>query len=427
MFIQKKNKMSDSVYKHQGFVAFVSARLMAVLATQIQSVVVAWQVYDLTRDPMALALVGLAQFIPMLLLVLPAGDWIDRFNRKWVLGSSWLVGCACSLMLWWLAGHGESGIDGIYAVLVVYGCSRAFSSPAMQSLLPQVVAREQLPAAIAANSMLMRGAAIGGPLIGGFLYAYGGGSATFIVCALCFGLASGLLMRVPLLDPEGVKAAMRLARQAKSSMVERVQEGMRFIWRHPVVLGSISLDLFAVLLGGVIALLPIYAQEVLHVNASGLGILRSSMAVGEVLCGLYLSTHPFNKNIGRTLFIAVSVFGVANLVFAFSHLFLLSCAALFVAGAADMVSVYIRSSMVQLSTPDNMRGRVNSVNSLFISSSNELGEFRAGSSAAAFGVVPAAVMGGVCTLLVVGLWSKWFPSLHQANQFSDVEYRDKQS
>ena len=273
----------------------------------------------------------------------------------------------------------------------------------------------------------MSGAAIGGPLIGGFLYAYGGGSATFIVCALCFGLASSLLMRVPLLDPEGVKAAMRLARQAKSSMVERVQEGMRFIWRHPVVLGSISLDLFAVLLGGVIALLPIYAQEVLHVNASGLGILRSSMAVGEVLCGLYLSTHPFNKNIGRTLFIAVSVFGVANLVFAFSHLFLLSCAALFVAGAADMVSVYIRSSMVQLSTPDNMRGRVNSVNSLFISSSNELGEFRAGSSAAAFGVVPAAVMGGVCTLLVVGLWSKWFPSLRQANQFSDVEYRDKQS
>ena len=386
MFIQKKNKMSDSVYKHQGFVAFVSARLMAVLATQIQSVVVAWQVYDLTRDPMALALVGLAQFIPMLLLVLPAGDWIDRFNRKWVLGGSWLVGCACSLMLWWLAGHGESGIDGIYAVLLVYGCSRAFSAPAMQSLLPQVVGREQLPAAIAANSMLMR---------------------------------------VPLLDPEGVKAAMRLARQAKSSMVERVQEGMRFIWRHPVVLGSISLDLFAVLLGGVIALLPIYAQEVLHVNASGLGILRSSMAVGEVLCGLYLSTHPFNKNIGRTLFIAVSVFGVANLVFAFSHLFLLSCAALFVAGAADMVSVYIRSSMVQLSTPDNMRGRVNSVNSLFISSSNELGEFRAGSSAAAFGVVPAAVMGGVCTLLVVGLWSKWFPSLRQANQFSDVEYKSK--
>jgi hypothetical protein len=163
----------------------------------------------------------------------------------------------------------------------------------------------------------------------------------------------------------------------------------------------------------------------LHVNASGLGILRSSMAVGEVLCGLYLSTHPFNKNIGRTLFIAVTVFGVANLVFAFSHVFLLSCTALFVAGAADMVSVYIRSSMVQLSTPDTMRGRVNSVNSLFISSSNELGEFRAGSSAAAFGVVPAAVMGGVCTLLVVGLWSKWFPSLRQANRFSDVEYKSK--
>lgn len=423
--VKKNNNMATSVYKHPGFVSFVSARLMAVLATQMQSVVVAWQVYDLTRDPMALALVGLAQFVPMLLLVLPAGDWIDRFNRKWVLGLSWLVGCGCSLALWWLSSHGKAGILGIYAVLVVYGCGRAFSSPAMQSLLPQVVTRVQLPAAIAANSMMMRGAAIGGPLVGGFLYAYGGGTTTFVVCALCFGLATILLTRVPLRDPEGVKQAMHLARQSTSSMFERVQEGMRFIRYHPVVLGSISLDLFAVLLGGVIALLPIYAQEVLHVDASGLGILRSSMAVGEVLCGLYLSTRPFNQHIGRNLFVAVTVFGIANLVFAFSHVFLLSCVALFVAGAADMVSVYIRSSMVQLSTPDEMRGRVNSVNSLFISSSNELGEFRAGSSAALFGVVPAAVMGGVCTLVVVGLWSKWFPSLRHANQFADVEHPSK--
>lgn len=419
--------MTQSVYKQQGFLAFVSARLMAVLATQIQAVVIAWQVYDLTRDAMALAWVGLAQFLPMLVLVLPAGDWIDRFSRKKFLAASWTLGFVCALLFWWLSGHGQAGVMGIYAVLVMYGCSRAISLPALQSLLPQVVAREHLPAALAANSMIMRCASIGGPLVGGFLYAWGGGEATFIVCAVCFALAILLLTRVKLLDPQAVQEAMQKARASSLSMIARVKEGMHFIRHHPVVLGSISLDLFAVLLGGVVALLPIYAQEVLHTDATGLGLLRSSMAVGEVMCGLYLSNRPFNRNVGRNLFVAVMVFGVANLVFAFSQWMWLSCLALLIAGAADMVSMYVRGALVQLSTPDDMRGRVNSVNSLFVSSSNELGEFRAGTSAAAFGAVPAAVLGGVCTLLVVGLWSKWFPSLRRADYFSDVEHPDKKS
>lgn len=416
--------MTQAVSDNSGFTAFLSARVMAVLATQIQAVVVAWQVYDLTREPMALAWVGLAQFLPMLVLVLPAGDWVDRFHRKTILTVSWSVALLCSVALWWLSGHGQAGVSGIYAVLLVYGCSRAFSGPSMQSLLPQIVPREQLPQALATNSMLMRSAAIGGPLLGGFLYAYGGAMATYAVCAVCFFAAILLLQRVRLLNPEAVEKAILAARQSSDSMVLRVKEGMHFIRHHPVVLGSISLDLFAVLLGGVVALLPIYAQEVLHTDATGLGILRSSMAVGEVACGLYLSRKPFDRNIGRNLFVAVTVFGVANLVFAFSTWFWLSCAALLVAGMADMASVYVRSAMVQLSTPDQMRGRVNSVNMLFISSSNELGEFRAGSSAALMGAVPAAVLGGVCTLAVVGLWQKWFPQLRRANRFSDVEKTD---
>ena len=389
---------------------------MAVFATQIQAVVVAWQVYDLTRDPLALAYVGLAQFLPMLCLLLPAGDLIDRFNRKAILASSWAVGAVCSGALWWLSGHttaGVAGVTGVYAVLVLFGCSRAFSGPALQSLLPQVVPREQLAAAIAANSMLMRAASIGGPLLGGVLYALGGGRLTYALCFVCFALGTVLLSRV-------VTLQARNAAAATGTMWERFGAGIRFIRSRPIILGTISLDLFAVLLGGVVALLPIYASEVLHVGPAGLGALRSALAVGEVGAGLYLSMRPFNRKVGRTMFVAVAVFGLANLLFAVSTWFWLSFAALLVAGAADMVSVYIRGALVQFSTPDHMRGRVNAVNMLFIGSSNELGEFRAGTSAAWLGVVPAAVLGGLCTLGVVGGWTLGFKQLRTVDRFEEA-------
>lgn len=389
---------------------------MAVFATQIQAVVVAWQVYDLTRDPLALAYVGLAQFLPMLCLLLPAGDLIDRFNRKAILASSWAVGAVCSGALWWLSGlttAGVAGVTGIYAVLVLFGCSRAFSGPALQSLLPQVVPRGQLAAAIAANSMLMRAASIGGPLLGGVLYALGGGRLTYAVCFVCFALGTVLLSRV-------VTLQARNAAAATGTMWERFGAGIRFIRSRPIILGTISLDLFAVLLGGVVALLPIYASEVLHVGPAGLGALRSALAVGEVGAGLYLSMRPFNRKVGRTMFVAVAVFGLANLLFAVSTWFWLSFAALLVAGAADMVSVYIRGALVQFSTPDHMRGRVNAVNMLFIGSSNELGEFRAGTSAAWLGVVPAAVLGGLCTLGVVGGWTLGFKQLRTVDRFEEA-------
>lgn len=389
---------------------------MAVFATQIQAVVVAWQVYDLTRDPLALAYVGLAQFLPMLCLLLPAGDLIDRFNRKAILASSWAVGAVCSGALWWLSGlttAGVAGVTGVYAVLVLFGCSRAFSGPALQSLLPQVVPREQLAAAIAANSMLMRAASIGGPLLGGVLYALGGGRLTYALCFVGFALGTVLLSRV-------VTLQARNAAAATGTMWERFGAGIRFIRSRPIILGTISLDLFAVLLGGVVALLPIYASEVLHVGPAGLGALRSALAVGEVGAGLYLSMRPFNGKVGRTMFVAVAVFGLANLLFAVSTWFWLSFAALLVAGAADMVSVYIRGALVQFSTPDHMRGRVNAVNMLFIGSSNELGEFRAGTSAAWLGVVPAAVLGGLCTLGVVGGWTLGFKQLRTVDRFEEA-------
>lgn len=389
---------------------------MAVFATQIQAVVVAWQVYDLTRDPLALAYVGLAQFLPMLCLLLPAGDLIDRFNRKAILASSWAVGAVCSGALWWLSGlttAGVAGVTGVYAVLVLFGCSRAFSGPALQSLLPQVVPREQLAAAIAANSMLMRAASIGGPLLGGVLYALGGGRLTYALCFVCFALGTVLLSRVVTLQARNGAAAT-------GTMWERFGAGIRFIRSRPIILGTISLDLFAVLLGGVVALLPIYASEVLHVGPAGLGALRSALAVGEVGAGLYLSMRPFNRKVGRTMLVAVAVFGLANLLFAVSTWFWLSFAALLVAGAADMVSVYIRGALVQFSTPDHMRGRVNAVNMLFIGSSNELGEFRAGTSAAWLGVVPAAVLGGLCTLGVVGGWTLGFKQLRTVDRFEEA-------
>ncbi|HYQ39111.1 MAG TPA: MFS transporter [Pseudomonas sp.] len=401
-----------SIYRHPGFLPFLIGRVAAVGAMQIQAVIVAWQVYELTRDPLSLAYVGLAQFIPMLFLLMPAGDLIDRFDRKRILTLSWAVEGLCSGLLAWLSLDLPSP-QAIYAVLVLFGCARAFTGPTLQSLLPQIVPREQLAAAIAANSMIMRGATIIGPLLGGGLYAWGGAGVSYAFCLGCFGFGMLLLLWVP------VRPAER-SRNLEATAWKRFTAGIDFIRSRPIILGSISLDLFAVLLGGVIALLPIYAQDVLQVGPAGLGALRSAIAFGEILMGLYLSIRPLDRHVGLTMFGAVAVFGLANLLFALSSLFWLSLLALLVAGAADMVSVYIRSALVQFSTPDDMRGRVSAVNMLFIGSSNELGEFRAGSSAAWLGAVPAAVLGGFCSLAVVGTWMAWFKSLRDVDRFEDA-------
>ena len=389
--------------------------MLAMFAQQMQAVVVAWQVYDITREPLSLAYVGLAQFLPMMSLLIPAGDLSDRMSRKRLLGMSWLLAATCSGLLWLLAESHAHNVHWIYAVLVLFGCSRAFSGPALQSLLPQIVARDQLAKALATNSMLMRISAIAAPVLGGLLYALGGGVLTYAVCGISLVLAAALLSQVP------VKfASIKAVADDGSTMWQRFAQGVHFMRTRPIILGTISLDLFAVLLGGVIALLPVYAQEVLKVGPQGLGLLRSSMAVGEVCMGLWLSTRPINRHVGKVMFAAVAVFGLANLVFALSHWFVLSMLALAVAGAADMVSVYIRGALVQFSTPDHMRGRVNAVNMLFIGSSNELGEFRAGSSASWFGVVPAAILGSLCTLGVVGGWMTLFKPLRDVDRLEDA-------
>lgn len=406
---------SSNILSTPGFLPFLLARLCAVFAMQIQAIVVAWQVYDITRDPMSLAYVGLAQFIPMLLLLPSAGDIIDRFNRKIVLAISWIVSAICSGLLLWMSYADSENINGFYVALVFFGAGRAFMGPALQSLLPQIVPRERLAQALATNSMLMKVATITGPVLGGLLYAYVGGM-TYAVCCLCFVIGILLLYFVPVLYSTQHEAPSI----DNTSVLQRFSEGIRFIWKHPIILGTISLDLFAVLLGGVVALLPIYAQEVLHVDSAGLGLLRSAMAIGEIGTGLYLSRRPFNRNVGLTMFSAVAVFGLANLVFAFSTVFWVSFAALMVAGAGDMISVYIRSALVQFSTPDYLRGRVNAVNMLFISSSNELGSFRAGSSAAIMGPVPAAVFGGICTIVVVAGMAWRFKPLRKVNKFEDA-------
>ena len=404
---------ASSSLAHSAFVPFVLARMLAMFAQQMQAVVVAWQVYDITRNPVALAMVGLAQFIPMALLLVPAGDLSDRMSRKRILMMSWLLALACSALLLWQAGASHQEVHWIYATLVLFGCSRAFTGPALQSLLPQVVPREQLAQALATNSMLMRTSAIAAPVLGGLTYAWGGAVLTYAVCGIALALAVACLSRVPV--RYGAQAAV-----LAGSMWQRFAEGIRFMRTRPVILGTISLDLFAVLLGGVVALLPVYAKEVLHTGPEGLGMLRSSMAVGEVLSGFFLSARPVNRHVGKVMFAAVGIFGLANLVFALSHWFWLSMAMLAIAGAADMVSVYIRSALVQFSTPDRMRGRVNAVNMLFISSSNELGEVRAGSSAALLGAVPAAVFGGLCTLGVVGAWMSLFKPLCGVDRLEDA-------
>lgn len=360
--------------------------------------------YDLTREPLSLAYVGMAQFIPMVILLLPAGDMLDRYNRRRTLQVSWTVATLSSGALLWLTLNGVADTLPYYATMLVFGCTRAFTGPALQSLLPQIVAREHLAQAIATNSMIMKIATIAGPLLGGVLYASMGGW-TYGICLLGFATGVILLQWVQTTHTPPAKA------DDGTTAVTRFTAGIRFITSQPIILGAMSLDLFAVLLGGVVALLPVYAKEILHTGPEGLGLLRAAVAVGELAMGLYLSLRPVRANMGVRMFAAVGLFGIANLVFALSTWFWLSFVALMVAGAADMISVYIRSSLIQFATPDAMRGRVSAVNMLFIGSSNELGEFRAGVSATVLGTVPAAIFGAVGTLAIAALWTRLFRPL----------------
>jgi MFS family permease len=406
--------MSDApaaVYRDRDFNVFLGSRFLSTVAVQIQSVAVGWQVYEIARTPLALGLVGLAQFVPMFLLTLPAGDVSDRFDQRKVLAASLFVEAIAGALLVALTLFHLHQVLFFYLVLMLFGAARGFSGPASQSLLPFIVPSERLPKSIAWSSSAFQTAVIAGPAIGGFLYALGP-LAAYTACTLCF-IGSGI--------GTSILGGRRLARQqGKTSTVERVIEGVRFVRHRPVVLGAISLDLFAVLLGGATALLPVYARDILHVGPVGLGILRSAPAIGAAIVAISLGRRPLERQTGSKMFGSVAIFGIATIVFGVSANFYLSLAALFVLGASDMVSVFIRSALVQFATPDSMRGRVSAVNMLFVGASNELGEFESGLTAAWFGTVPAVVIGGIGTMVVVAIWMKLFPPLRTVDRLADV-------
>ncbi|HWC62549.1 MAG TPA: MFS transporter [Rhizomicrobium sp.] len=404
--------MSDpALYRPRDLYLFVVSRFVSTIAIQVQSVAIGWQIYDMERTPLSLGLVGLCQFVPMFLLTLPAGDVTDRFNQRGVYFLAASLQALCSgLFLGLSLMHGQA-VWPFYAVLVLFGAARGFSGPSGQSLLPFLVPPEKLPRSISVNVSAFNAAVIAGPAIGGFLYGLGP-VAVYALCILGFAAAALIVVRLGgrRFKPEPTRA----------TRFERVAEGVRFVRSRPVIFGAISLDLFAVLLGGATALLPIYARDILHVGPDGLGLLRSAPAAGAFAMGAFLTRWPINRGVGAKMFAAVALFGLATILFGISTSFFLSLLMLFVLGVADLISVNVRQALIQLSTPDTMRGRVSSVSQLFIGASNELGEFESGITAALMGTVPAVVAGGVGTLLVVAVWMKLFPALRQVDSFRDV-------
>ena len=408
--------MTDSppaVYRDRDFSLFIASRILSTVAMQVLSVAIGWQIYDIERTPLALGLVGLCEFVPMFLLTLPAGEIADRFDQRRVLAlAQAMLGVCAGLFLSFSLIAPRNALP-FYGVLILFGAARGFAAPSGQSLLAFLVPPERLAKSIALNSSAFTVAVIAGPALGGLLFAFGP-VATYSIGFIGFAAAAALTTTFGgrRFDRAGVAGVSRW---------ERVVEGIRFVRERPIILGAISLDLFAVLLGGAVALLPVFARDILHVGPIGLGILRSAPAVGAALTAFSLSRWPLVHNSGTRMFAAVAIFGVATIVFGLSRNLYLSLAALFVTGASDMISVYIRTSLINFATPDPMRGRVGAVSMLFIGASNELGEFESGITASWFGTIPAVIVGGVGTLGVVALWMWMFPRLRNVDRLTDVE------
>jgi MFS family permease len=385
------------------FLRYVTARAAAGVALQMTGVAVGWHIYAMTGSAFDLGLVGLVQFLPSILLVLFVGHAADRYNRLRIVGLAQVSMALVLLLISLGTGSHWLGRESLLALLFLFGVARTFEFTTAQTIIPSLVDQEVLPRALAFGSSVRQGAIIAGPLLGGVLYLLGPG-VVYAVSAVLFLVSAWLVLR------------LRLVRQVprrEAVSFSSIFGGIAYIKSQPVVLGAISLDLFAVLLGGATALLPIYARDILHTGPWGLGCLRAGPAVGALFSSLYLARFQLQRHVGKTMFSAVAIFGAATIIFAISRSMTLSFLTLVVMGGADMISVVIRSSLVQLETPDEMRGRVSAVNAIFIGSSNELGEFESGLTAAWFGVVPAAVIGGAGTLLVVLIWMKLFPPLLQ--------------
>ena len=393
--------------QYPAFTRFLSARLLASVAVQMQTVAVGWQVYAITGNPLDLGLIGLSQFLPFVLLVLPAGHVADRHHRALILALCIALEFFCALALLAFTLSGLAVAWPVFAVMVVFGVARAFSMPAGQAIMPNLVPPSLFSRAVAVNSSTWQVSTIAGPAIGGLVYLAG----PDVVYASVAGLLAAAFLFVV-----GVKTE-KPARPDTPDTWHTLLEGLRFVWRRKVILGAVSLDLFAVLFGGAVALLPAIASDILHVGPDGFGWLRAAPGIGAAVIALALAWRPISRHVGAMMFAGVAVFGVATVVFGLSTSYLLSLFALVVIGASDMVSVYIRHMLVQLETPDAIRGRVSAVNAVFIGASNELGDFESGVTAAWWGLKPAVVVGGIASVAIAGLWMRWFPALRRIDEF----------
>lgn len=400
--VQREDRFA--AFRHRSFLNFWVARFMTTFATQIIAVAVGWQVYDLTRDPWDLGLVGLVQFLPALLLVLVTGAAADRFGRRMIMGIMTGIEAVVAIALLAMALRGLTSVTPIFAAILLLGIARAFYGPATGALVANLVPTEDFANAVAWNSSAWQTATIVGPVAGGLLYGLGA-PAPYAVAFFLLAGASLLISMIP-------KPAQRT--QAEKVTLENVFGGFRYIWKEKIVLGAISLDLFAVLLGGAVALMPVYARDILTLGPWGLGMMRAAPGVGAIIVAFLLSGYKFKDHAGLILLAFVFLFGASTVLFAVSTVAWLSILALALIGATDMVSVYIRETLLQIWTPDHLRGRVNAVNMVFVGASNELGEFRAGTMAAYIGTVPAVVFGGVGAMGVAVAWGFLFPALRKA-------------
>ena len=395
-----------AAFRHSSYLRFWAGRFLTTFATQVVSVAVGWQVYDLSRNPFDLGLVGLIQFAPSLLLVLVTGAAADRFGRRLIMSLSILLEALCAAALLVLTLRGLTSVSQVFVVLAVFGVARSFFGPASASLVANLVPPEDFANAVAWNSSAWQTATIVGPVAGGLLYGLAP-EAAYGVAAAMMAAAGVLILSIP-------KPQQHTETERPS--LATIFAGFRYIRSEKIVLGAISLDLFAVLLGGAVALLPVYARDILDLGPWGLGLLRAAPGIGAILVAVWLAGHPIRDHAGIVMFVFVGLFGLFTAIFGISTIPWVSITVLALLGAADMISVYIRETLIQLWTPDRVRGRVNAVNMVFVGASNELGEFRAGSMAALVGTVPAVVFGGIGAIGVAALWAWLFPELRKARR-----------
>lgn len=421
--VGKREGAGAAAWRSREFRLYQSARLLGVLGSEAQSVGVAWQVYQITHSALALGYTGLALFLPGIFFVLPAGHVADRYDRRAIILTCYTVQSLATALLLWMSLHGIGRIWPVYAVLFVIGMGRCFSGPAASALVPTLVPKEDFVNAVTWGATVFQIANASGPMFGGLLFTlplltmfggrfalWNGAPVVYIFTLLCL---VGFLALVAFLKPRpNVEAAK------KGFTLDTVLAGLRYVVSTRLLLGSISLDLFAVLLGGAVALMPVFAKEVLHEGANGLGLLRAMPSLGALSVSLGLAVWPMRRRAGTTMLVCVGLFGAATVVFGLSRNIWLSCVALVMIGASDMVSVVVRSSILQLATPPEMRGRVSAVNWLFLGASNEFGEYESGLTAHWWGAVRAVVIGGVASMAVTGLWSVFFPALRRADQLT---------